>query len=80
MRAASFFSRALIFEKTFRGGVSTSPVSRRRFNHRLTVASYTPKTSTISLRGTPRSAAESTLSLKSFEHVPMLVVLQGLSA
>ena len=81
VRAAFVFSSALIFEKASRGGVSsTSPVSRRRFNYHLVVASDTPKTSTISLRGMLRSAAESTLSLKSFEHVPMTVVLQGLSA
>ena len=73
--ATYLFSSALIFEKASRRGVSTSPFSRRRFNHCSIVASYTPKTSTISLRGTLRSAAESTLSLKSFEQVPMPVVL-----
>ena len=54
-----------------RGPVSTSPVSPRRFSQRLIVASDTPKTSTTSLRGMPRSMADRTLRLKYFEYAFM---------
>ncbi len=54
-----------------RGPVSTSALSPRRFSQRLIVASDTPKTSTTSLRGMPRSMADRTLRLKYFEYAFM---------
>ncbi len=53
-------------------GISpTSPVSLRRLSQRLIEGTEIPKTCATSLRGTPRSTASSTLSLRSFEYALM---------
>jgi hypothetical protein len=46
----------------------TSPVSRRLFSQRFMVGIDTEKVFATSSLGTPRSTAESTLSLRSFEY------------
>ena len=47
---------------------STSPVSRRLFSQRFMVGTDTEKVLAASSLGTPRSTAESTLTLRSFEY------------
>jgi len=53
------------------GEGSTSPLSLRRLSQRLIEGTEIPKTRATSLRGTPRSRASNTLSLKSFEYAFM---------
>ncbi len=47
---------------------ANSPVSRRRFNHRLTVGSETVNVSTTSARFIPRSTAATTTRRRSSEY------------
>src|SRR5918992_4852428 len=51
--------------------MSTSPVWRLLFSQRLMVERETPKRSEASFLGMPRSIAESTFSLRSFEYAFM---------
>src|SRR5829696_10152655 len=51
--------------------VSTSPVRRLLLSQRLMVERETPKSSATSFLGMPRSIAESTFNLRSFEYASM---------